>query len=66
MAASTPFGVALLYYDHSVDRTTSQIYAIDLPPVSEFLPSRSPSRANSQGPSDTRRRSVVMTYPSRG
>lgn len=41
------------------------MYAMDFPPVSAFSPSRSPSNANSHGPSETRRRSVVITYKSK-
>ena len=48
-------------YHHSADFTTSQRYAMLEPPVSAFFPSRSPRSANSHGPSETRRRSVVMT-----
>lgn len=46
---------------YSADFTTCQRKAVDLPPVSELGPSRSPRRENSQGPSLTKRRSVVMT-----
>lgn len=61
-----PQNIAVLLCDippcyHRADVTTSHKYAVDLPPVSKFGPSRSAIKANSQGPSLTKRRSVVIT-----